>query len=136
MEPRPVVLDSNIIISAFGWPGNPRKIFDQILLGHYDLCMGKEQLAELARVVEYPRLKLSAQEKEGIIAIVKAVAKIVEAAVEINLVKEDPEDNMILEAAMEANAFCIVSGDEHLLTLKVFEGIPILTAKEFLEKYG
>jgi predicted nucleic acid-binding protein len=47
----------------------------------------------------------------------------------------DPDDNKVLEAALEANADFIVSGDKHLLNLKEFKGVRILTAKEFLDKF-
>jgi predicted nucleic acid-binding protein len=44
----------------------------------------------------------------------------------------DPDDNRILEAAVEGRADCIVTGDNHLLRLREFRGIPILTAHDFL----
>lgn len=48
-------------------------------------------------------------------------------------ITEDLEDNKILEAASEAKADYIISGDKHLLKLKEFKGIKIVKAKEFLE---
>ena len=47
----------------------------------------------------------------------------------------DPKDNMILELAVSANATCIISGDEDLLVLHPFRGIPILKAPDFLEQF-
>jgi len=49
-------------------------------------------------------------------------------------IEEDPDDNKILEAALEAKADYIISGDRHLLKLKVFRGIKIAKARQFLEK--
>lgn len=49
-------------------------------------------------------------------------------------VKADPKDNMILSCAVEGGADFIVSGDEHLKALKVYEGIRILEPARFLEK--
>lgn len=47
----------------------------------------------------------------------------------------DPDDEKILEAALAGEADCIVSGDKkHLLALKVYEGIPILSPLEFLRR--
>ncbi|MEI7961554.1 MAG: putative toxin-antitoxin system toxin component, PIN family [archaeon] len=51
-------------------------------------------------------------------------------------VVEDPDDNKVLEVAIEANVDFIVSGDKHLLKLKEFRGINILTAKDFLDFYN
>lgn len=49
-------------------------------------------------------------------------------------VKADPKDNMILSCAVEGGADFIVSGDEHLKVLKVYEGIRILEPARLLEK--
>jgi predicted nucleic acid-binding protein len=45
----------------------------------------------------------------------------------VNAVKDDPDDNRILECALAAGAEMIVSGDGHLLRLTAYEGIAILT---------
>jgi uncharacterized protein len=47
----------------------------------------------------------------------------------------DPNDNMILATDLAAGADVIVTGDRDLLVLQEYEGIPIVTAKEFLERY-
>jgi uncharacterized protein len=47
----------------------------------------------------------------------------------------DPKDNMFLELAIAANATCIISGDEDLLVLHPFRGIPIINAAEFLSNF-
>ena len=47
----------------------------------------------------------------------------------------DPKDNKFLELALSGKADCIISGDEDLLILNPFRGIPILTANEFLDRY-
>lgn len=48
----------------------------------------------------------------------------------------DPKDNMFLEAAVEGRADCIVSGDKHLLRMKTFRGVDILTVGQFLDRMG
>lgn len=54
-------------------------------------------------------------------------------AVELDVVKDDPDDNKVLACALAAHADYIVSGDGHLLKLGVFKNIPIVTAKDFLD---
>jgi len=49
------------------------------------------------------------------------------------MIKEDPDDNMVLEAAVAGQADFIVTGDPDLLNLKEFRGIRMVTAKELLE---
>ncbi|MBS3135963.1 PIN domain-containing protein [Candidatus Woesearchaeota archaeon] len=50
-------------------------------------------------------------------------------------IEDDPDDNKILECAVTAKVNCIVSNDKHLLKLREFENIPIITSDEFAEKY-
>ena len=45
----------------------------------------------------------------------------------------DAKDDKFLELAVSGNASHLVSGDEDLLVLNPFRGIPIVTAKQFLE---
>ncbi len=47
----------------------------------------------------------------------------------------DPDDNKFLSCAYDAKALYIGSGVKDLLDLKKFEGIEIVTVKEFYEKY-
>ena len=53
----------------------------------------------------------------------------------MNAVREDPDDNRILECALAADADVIVSGDRHLLKLGAYEGITILTPRDFLKAH-
>jgi predicted nucleic acid-binding protein len=47
----------------------------------------------------------------------------------------DPDDNRILEAAVAGRADCVVSGDKkHLLRMRTFRGIEIMTASDFLQR--
>ncbi|MBU4298732.1 putative toxin-antitoxin system toxin component, PIN family, partial [Patescibacteria group bacterium] len=52
---------------------------------------------------------------------------------ELNIVKKDHTDNKIIECAVEANASLVVSGDKHLLEIKEYKGIKIVSPKQFYE---
>lgn len=66
---------------------------------------------------------------------VTSYIKVVEPKVRVDEIKSDPTDNIILEAALEAKADLIISGDKkHLLSLKEFEGIKIISAADFLKQ--
>ena len=54
-----------------------------------------------------------------------------EVNVSINACR-DPKDNMFLELAVTAGASCIITGDQDLLVLHPFNGIPIISAADFL----
>lgn len=49
-------------------------------------------------------------------------------------ITDDPDDNKFLGCALEAKAYYVVSGDNHLLSLKHFHGIQIVDAKAFVQE--
>ena len=53
----------------------------------------------------------------------------------VNAVRDDPDDNRILECALEAEAQIIVSGDHHLLSLQEYKSISIVTPREFIDRF-
>jgi len=71
---------------------------------------------------------------EGMLSVEKiiSISTIVEPLAKIEIIKEDIEDNIILECAKEGNADYIISQDKHLLKLRQFENIKIITPEEFL----
>jgi len=64
--------------------------------------------------------------------LVLSIAVFVKPAEKIDAIKEDPADNMVLEAAIAGQVDFIVTGDPDLLALKEFRSVRIMTAKEFL----
>lgn len=54
---------------------------------------------------------------------------------QVTAIKEDPADNRFLECAVEGRAEIIISGDEHLLALKEFQGVTIISPSEFVNMY-
>lgn len=66
----------------------------------------------------------------------KAMALVTEPSERLSIIAEDPSDNRVLECALSAHADAIVSGDRHLLVLKVFRGIPILSPQVFLVQWS
>jgi len=59
---------------------------------------------------------------------------LVEPKEKFNTIKDDPSDNKIIECAKEGKSDFIITNDNHLLKLKEFEGIRIVTPKEFLKQ--
>lgn len=127
-----VFLDTNILISALGWSGKPRMIFEKVLRGELLLVTSSEQLQELKRVLNYPKFCFTIEQKATFISIILEIATIVEISRSIKIIKEDPDDNLMLETAIVGNVEYLISGDSHLLELKEFAGIKILTAESFL----
>ena len=63
---------------------------------------------------------------------IKTIDFLVEPTFTLDVIEEDPDDNRVLECAWAVSADFIVTGDDHLLDLKEYEGIVIMNPTEFL----
>ena len=133
-----VVLDTNILISAFLWRKNLHKIFDLVKEEKIQICATKELLEEFYYVLKYPKfaqvLSIIGETPETVLreflGIVRLYPSLTSKTV---LVKEDPSDDKFLLAAISAGANFVISGDKHLLKIKEFNDISIISAREFLK---
>ncbi|MHB8625609.1 MAG: putative toxin-antitoxin system toxin component, PIN family [Aggregatilineales bacterium] len=131
------VLDTNIIVSGLLWRGLPWRVYSAATDKKFTLLASEKLLGEVARVLRYPkfatRLSILGSTAELIQADVADLAEVVDALEEISPdVIRDPKDRIVLACAVGGKADCIVSGDNDLLILNIFRGIPILTAERFL----
>lgn len=134
-----VVLDTNVLVGALITKATPPDLLYQAWLrGAFELVTSAYQLAEVAAVIARPRLQryLDSDEVTAIVENMDTRALIIDAPPEVNL-SADPKDNPILAAAIAGKADLIVSGDKrHMLALGAVEGIPILTARDALDRLG
>ncbi len=129
-----VVLDTNIYISGFAFSGSvPRTILEMAQTSSFHLFISKQILAEIRGVLS---VKFSySQEKLDLLEnLLLNICEVVEPSIRINLIKDDSDDNKILECAWEGKVDVIVSGDKHLLRIKEYKGIKIIKARDFLEE--
>ena len=129
-----VTLDTNILISALGWEGNPKEVFNKIINNKVELIISDDQLDEFLRVLDYPKFEFTEEQKDRFKKLILEAATFVKIIEKIDIIKEDPDDNLILECAVAGNVGYIVTGDPDLLNLKEFRGIKIITAKDFLKE--
>jgi putative PIN family toxin of toxin-antitoxin system len=129
-----IVIDTNNLISAIGWEGPSKELFRKVIDREYDLSISIKQLAELKRVMDYPKFKFTDEQKNKFLEILSEAATLVETKTELNIIKEDPDDNIMLECAVEAGADYIISGDKHLKKLKRFLNTKIVSVSEFLKE--
>ena len=129
-----IVIDTNISISAFFWNGLQRKVYELAKSKKVNLLCSTDIENELIRVLSYKKFKLTAVEILPLITDYKQTATNIKVTTILNVVKDDPTDNIFLSCAFDGKADYLISGDAHLLNLKKYKQIKILTAKEFLEK--
>lgn len=127
-----IILDTNVIISAFGWTGKPWIILERVLEGEFELIVSKKQFVEIRRVSEYPKFSFSEEQKRRMLDIIGRIATVVETHGDVNIIKDDPSDNMFLEAAIEFDVPFIITGDPHLLNLKEYQNVKIMNPAQFL----
>lgn len=133
-----VVLDTNVIISGLLWRGAPRQVITAARDAQIELFSSVELLDELEEVLQRPklaaRLAQIGKTPAELVDEYLALAVIIAAAPLADPVSADPDDDAVLACALAARAEAIVSGDDDLLTLQVFQTIPILTASAFLAR--
>lgn len=130
------VLDTNLLVSYLlvHRPPLATLIDEQLAHGRFTLVSAPALLAELARVLQYPRLQhyYDAAQRDRFVALIAALSELVELPEEIPPISRDPDDDRVIACAVVGRADVIVSGDRDLLDLREVGGIPILTAAQFL----
>ena len=127
-----VVIDTNIIVSAY-LGGTLEIILRAIKAGTFKLVVSEAIVSEYLKVLARPKFRIERDEYDDFAALVVRKAEFVRPLETITAVEADPTDNKFLEAAIAAQVDLVVSGDQHLLGLKEFRSIRILTAREFID---
>jgi uncharacterized protein len=133
-----VVLDNNVLVSALIWRGLPRRVLDEGLELGWQFYTSPALFGELERVLNYPHLAKPIVKKQqtptAILNLARDVLRVVQAPDLTSRVCRDPDDDAVLACAKAAKADLIVSGDQDLLVLQMFEGIQIMTAAQAIER--
>jgi putative PIN family toxin of toxin-antitoxin system len=127
------VFDTNVIVSALLLRQSvSRQAFDKAL-EQGTLLVSQATIDELNEVLRRKHFDKYVTEDERIEFITALLRKatLVETMKPVNVCR-DPKDNKFLELALSGKVSCIISGDEDLLVLHPFQGIPILTPRQFL----
>lgn len=132
------VLDTNVVVSGLIWRNTPRLILDAARDRRITLCTSSVLLAELADVLGRSHLAAaiaaSRTSPEFLMQRYALLAqRVVPAEIEPTVIA-DPDDDAVLACALAAQVDLVVSGDPHLLNLKHFQRIPIITPAEALER--
>jgi putative PIN family toxin of toxin-antitoxin system len=128
-----VAADTNILVSALLFGGTSEQVFLAGLRGEIQLLTSPSLLKEFEKVLK-EKFKLNIHLVREIIEEVMDVAEIVEVSSHIKAISYPDEDNRVLECAIDGKADFIVTGDaRHILPLKEYGGIKILSPSEFLK---
>ncbi len=131
-NPRKIVLDSNIIISALIYGGKPEQVLKQVLQGEFEAISSSYLFQEVIRVLTI-KFNFSPQKLFLIELMLKTSFRVVKPKLKLDI-QQDEADNRVLEAAIEGGAQFIVTGDKELLELKEFRSVQIVSAAQFTEE--
>lgn len=135
-----LVLDTNTALSGLLWGGTPALLIDAAQEQRIELASSAALLAELQGVLSREKFVRQLTRRALTVSDVfegyAALLVIVTPAVIAPTITRDPADDQVLAAALAAQADLIVSGDAHLLDLKRFHGIEIVTAAKAAERLG
>lgn len=129
-----IVLDTNILVSALIKAGKPRELLFRIVEDRTQLVVSRGIIQELLDVAEDPRIRRYVDEGDlvSFLRVLGSIAKMVRVRSRFKVVKDDPDDDIILRTAHDSRADYVASGNEHLLAIREFRGIRILTVNEML----
>lgn len=125
------VLDTNTLVSGFGWRGAPARVVDAAVDGRFLVVTSPALLAEFGRVLRYLKLVAVFPDPDRWVELIKEIAVVVDPRERLDVAADDA-DNRVLEAVVEASADAVVTGDRELAALGEYGGVPILSASAFL----
>ena len=128
-----VVIDTSVLVSALLFGGTAGKLIPLWKGWRIRPLCSKGMMEEYLRFLAYPRFRLT--EKEITFILSREILpwfEVVPVQAGLRFVKKDPEDDKFIWCAVEGKAEALVSGDEHLLKLKI-SPVPVVSISAFLE---
>lgn len=127
-----VLLDTNVLVSSILFGGVPRQLLEAALAGDLDLITSQPLLAELETVLTR-KFEFPTSMTASIRAELEGLSEVVEP-VQIERVTRTVADDLVLATAMAGGAEVLVTGDKELLGMESYEGIPIQSARDLVDR--
>jgi hypothetical protein len=132
---RQVVADSNVFVSALVYGGKPLEILEMGLEREIHLLTSPAILEETLGVFRDKFRYTQEQIEESKLRIEAACYGIFRPSVKLEVVKDDPDDNKVLELAVQMADSVVVTGDRHLLKLGEFQAVRIQRPADFIAEF-
>jgi uncharacterized protein len=131
-KPR-VVIDTNVFVSGLNFAGKPGEILELFSKGDIEVFISPFILSEIERIFR-ERFEWGEGNIHRVLNRIKRQTILVHPKNKVSVIKENDDDNRILECAIEGRVQYLISGDrKHLLPLKEYQRIKILSPAEFLK---
>ena len=130
-----IVLDTNVLVSALLFGGLPARIVKLVNMGAVELFISPFILEEFESKL-ITKFKFSSFAAREARADIEAISHQVHPKQTVHVIKRKDADNRILECARAAEVQALVTGNmKDIRILGTFQGIEILTPREFIDKY-
>jgi putative PIN family toxin of toxin-antitoxin system len=129
-----LTLDANIFISALVFGGKPEQLLEMALRGEVEIFISDEIVAEISRVLARPKFGLNVEEIAEAQHYIDKCTKRVTPTMKLNVVESDPDDNKIVECAVESGSEAIVTHDKDLIRMGSYQGIEMIKVGAFLHR--
>lgn len=132
-----IVSDTNVWLSGIFWDGEASKILEKAEKKDIQIIISEDILSEILKVLnresKFQKYISNLRSNiEDLLRTILSISTLIETKTRLDIIKADPKDNIILEAAIEGKVDYIISYDNHLLNMIEFRGIKIINPGEFL----
>ena len=130
-----VTVDTNFLISATQWDYSvAHKLLKKFILSDVEIFTTQDILDETSEVLERD-FKYSKDETKNLIEKILLFTDIIEPKQKVEVIKDDPDDNKVIECAIESSSDYIITYDRHLVKLKEYRRIKIVKPEEILKEF-
>lgn len=125
-----VTFDTNALLSATLWDGSvAQKLLFDLTRQNVKIYSTTKILSEYRKVLKRD-FDFSNAEITKIMEKILSFVNLVSPTIKLEIVKDDPDDNIIIECAFESKSKYIVTYDKHLLNLQEYMGIRMIRPEE------
>lgn len=123
-----VIIDTNVFVSGIFWEGNfCSQIINKWKNKEFELVSSMEIIDEFIKTLKDFRIQMPEDMIEEWRNLIIENSIMVEPITKLDIIKEDSDDNKFLEAGITGKTDLIISQDKHLLKLKEYQGIKIVS---------
>ena len=129
-----IVIDTNVVASAIFFGGRPKDLIELVVSKKLDAYASTEIITEYQETTDELCNKYPEKSVKPPLATIVSAMKMIEPTSRIAICR-DPDDDIFINCAVDANCLYIVSGDKDLLSLGNYDKLQIVTVSEFFHRY-
>ena len=132
------VIDTNVLVSGLLWRGTPYQLLKWAEEKRLTIYTSLDILAEVYRVLHYAKFQKYIDNQhvssDELFTQVAALCTIIQVDKTVENVCPDRDDEKFISCALSANVQVLISGDKHLLDLKQYQTVRIITAQKYFQE--